>query len=415
MIQSALKSVGPVQPSQDHNDNLNRTRGNSTNAFRDPHATLHMPVSREEIENTQSESIVSPYAGSRPQQRSFTDILGDEPADAGSPTANRQRNMSPAKRGQGQNHQPMRLYQEDHVEEEEETESRPTSSYIRPNPTKYNHFDFADGSDPQDAPKAGISFDEKPKTKKDSQWSFDDFTTPSKPKNSKTFRHQDIRHWDTDNETFAGQTPAVHGRGRRDAEANYVMQDDGVRSPGQERPEGRARGVGHNEGLGLYKNNLFNKDSPTPDDKRALGNITNVNARGTEPHFTMADDSPIGQQRHEKVSESRQKAVNNMGANWSNYDQSPQQKENSRRGQPQEHTRIHIAGNGMGANKNATSEYHKDQGINIAGDGMGGRSGTERNWLYGADGEEELPKPTNTRKPQAGSQQKTGPGNHWDF
>lgn len=390
----------------------------STNVLRDPHATLHMQATREEIENIENDQVVSPYAGNRPQQRSFTDVLGDNGEDA---TDIGRRSMSPVKAGASKHFQPMRIFdgQDEHIEEEETVKERPGSQYVRPDPRKYQHFDFVDGSDPRDAPTKGVSFDEKPKTKHDSQWSFDDFTTPSKPRPSKTNRTQDVRHWDTDNATFSGETPAQPGKGRRDAETHFELQDDGERVVRPDKPGARARGSVHNDQLGLYKNKLFDKEEENAEPKRALGNITNLSHRGKDfdPHFVMTDESPShAPQGQPKPSEGRQKAVKMMDANWSAYDESPKQKENARVG-PAKNEGINIAGDGMGGRKGTGRDWmhpEENEGINIAGDGMGGRKGTNRDWLYGpADGEQEepLPKPTTARRSNLTSQQRS----FWDF
>lgn len=392
LIQSSLKSGGSASgaSAQEHKAPVTHARGQSTNVLRDPHATLHMQATREELENIENERIASPYAGNRPKQRSFMEVFGDGTDDAEG--SSRQQNMSPGKGGSGKNFQPMRLFdgQED-VEEEDTPKGGNANRYVRPNPGKYTHFDFADGNDPQDAPKPGVPFDQRTKTKKDSQWSFDDFTTPSKPKPGKTIRHQDVRHWDTDRETFAGETPAQAGKARRDAEAHFELQDDGERVVRPDRPGTRAKGSVHNEQLGLYKNKLFDQEEATPDAKRALGNITNLNHRGKDfdPHFSMADESPSHQhQSQAKLPETRQKAVKMMDANWSAYDESPKQKENSR-----------------------VSKSKDDTGINIAGDGMGGRKGTDRSWLYGDEQEQDLPKPTTGRRAGPSAQARS----LWDF
>lgn len=394
LIQSSLKSTGagPATSTQDHKEVLIRTRGNTTNALRDPHATLHMQPTREEIEGVGASSVVNPYSGNRPQQRGFTDILGDDPEGAHYEDRHA---MSPNKIGGGKNYQPMRIFdgQED-VAEEDTPKGRPASQYIKPNPRKYSHFDFADGSDPNDAPQAGVAFDKKPKSKHDSQWSFDDFVTPSKPQASKALRKQDVRHWDTDKEALGDETPApAPGKGRRDAETHFELQDDGERVSRPER--GRQKGSVHNEGLGLYKNNLFNQEdaeTADPEAQRALGNITNLKDRGKDfdAHWTMTDESPAHPQtqRPEPVPENRKKAVKMMDANWSSYDESPKQKENTRLSEAQGDTRIHIAG-----------------------DGMGGKKGTNRNWLYGGDEDEEPPKPTTTRRSNLTSQQRS----FWEF
>lgn len=441
-IQSCLKSAGTgtVTPPS-HNELVSRNRNNSNNALRDPHASLKLFGPRDELEDDAPARVVSPYAGSRPHQRSFTDILGDEPADPDSPSANHFRSMSPSKGGQGKNFHPPRLFNESEEPQQVEDFDAPKEKrYIRPNPTKYSHFDFADGSDPQDAPQPGFGIDEHPKTKRDSQWSFGDFVTPQKPKPSKTLRHQDVRHWDTDRdaiEATPGQPPV---KPRRDAEPHFELQDDGERVPQPDRPGAKPRGYTHNEGLGLYKNQLFDREESTTSE-RALGNITNIKDRNKDfdPHFDINDNSPAQPEKTQHVPEARKKAVKMMDANWSSYEQSPTaQKENRPAGdaQPVDNNRIHIAGDGMGGRKGTNrdwlygetepqtapqsvpgrrqqgppasgrpafteEEQKQKQRINIAGDGMGGRKGTDRDWLYGETEPQNAPQTVPGRTPHA--------------
>ena len=72
-----------------------RARGSSTNAMRDPHASLDFASRPEDDEIP---GIISPYAGARPQQRSFTEILGDEP-EPSSPSQGRDRSRAPSNAG----------------------------------------------------------------------------------------------------------------------------------------------------------------------------------------------------------------------------------------------------------------------------------------------------------------------------
>lgn len=421
MIRSCLESAGLSSSAarQGHNDMVVRTRGTSANVLRDPHASLELFAPREQIEAAEPASVVSPYAGNRPRQRGFTEILGDEPQGEESSNALRDRSASPSKVGQGKNYQPMRIFdgqEHDQNEEDDASESQGRKSYIRPNPRKYEHFDFSHGPDPQDKTKAGK---ERPKSKHDSQWSFDDFVTPQKPKPSKTYRHQDSRGWGTET---GHETPGKAAcQGRRDAESHFELQDDGERMPHQNRPHSKPRGPGHNEALGLYKNSI-SRDDASPGAPRALGNITNLKDRTKDfdPHFAMTDDSPSApQQQPQAVPEARQKAVRMMDANWSSYDRSPSsQKENQPRPtEARDGARIHIAGDGMGTKKGGnrdflhTGENEEKDGIHIAGDGMGGKKGTDRNWLFGGDDEAEAPKVNTSRKGNEAAAAKS----FWDF
>ncbi|KJZ78389.1 hypothetical protein HIM_02427 [Hirsutella minnesotensis 3608] len=431
LIRSCLKTTGSASSNapQGHNEAVVRTRGTSTNALRDPHASLELFAPREQIESAEPASVVSPYAGSRPRQRDFAEILGDE-AHGDSDRDFRDRPASPSKGGQGKNFQPIRIFDGQEYEEEEDVdegspENKGKKTYIRPNPRKYEHFDFADGTEPQDRPQRGLSHDERPKSKHDSQWSFQDFVTPQKPKPSKVFRHQDVRNWDP--EANNNDKPrAAPVKGRRDAEKHFELQDDSEPAPRQQRPAAKPRGATHNEGLGLYEENLFDREDSAAGPKRALGNITNLKDRTKDfdPHFAMTDESPaITSQRTQHLPEGRMKAVKMMDANWAAYDQSPvSQKENQPQpGHGQVKERIHIAGDGMGSKKGNNRDwlYGADgdgkDGIHIAGDGMGGKKGTDRNWLFGDDNVVEMPKAPASRRANASAAQKSQQQNFWDF
>ncbi|KAK1835606.1 hypothetical protein QBC39DRAFT_147551 [Podospora conica] len=402
------RCVKPAEGAPASADLPSRSRGNSNNIMRDPHASLTLFAPREEIENAPPASVVSPYAGNRPRQRSFTQILGDEPEDEDddepSPNRGRGRSQSPSKgkaiapkSGAGKNFQPIRLFETDEEHQPETPEKPSPEKFVRPDPRKYQHFDFADGTDSQDAPRKGVDFAEKPKTKKDAMWSFEDFTTPQKPTASRVLhKARDVRHWGTENDVVE-ETPEKRGgapaKARPDAEPHFEFVDDGP-DDREHRAAGHPRGTAHNDGLGLYENNLYNEDgtAPTPG-PGPLGNITNLGGRHKDfdPHFAMDDESPSGSGQEEAPKDQHKKAVRMMESNWSSYDKSPvSHKENS----------------------NPHSRRGPDErGIVIGGDGMGGKKGTNRDWLFGDEAAAAAPS-------VPGKQQKaTGPksDNFWDF
>ncbi|KAK3940049.1 hypothetical protein QBC46DRAFT_289113 [Diplogelasinospora grovesii] len=369
-----------------------RSRGNSTNILRDPHASLALFAPREEIEEAPPAAVISPYAGRRPNQRSFTEILGDEEVEEpATPGNGRGRSMSPSKAiapkiGAGKNFQPIRLFEADENAEQLSAEAtgkdQSPDRFYRPNPKKYSHFDFADGSDPQDAPKAAMGAPQRPKSKHDSSWSFEDFVTPQKPTAGRTGvnRSQEIRHWGTENDVVEDSPvrKPQQVKARRDAEAHFELVDDGEPS-GEPRLIGRPRGTAHNTGLGLYENNLYNEDgsAPTPG-APPLGNITNLKYRGKDfaAHFDFTDESPHHNQGNgngtstHNAGEDRLKHVRMMESNWSSFDESSaSQKEND---------------NPSRGSKAAND----DRGISIAGDGMGGKKGSGRDWGIGDDSDE---------------------------
>lgn len=285
LARTAGKPAEPAAP-----DAASRARTNSSGTLRDARP-----------KDDPAPAVVSPYGGTRPRQRTFEEILGDEHDYFDAPD----REKSPSKAvapkiGAGKNFQPSRLFDkpEDTPPEPDSPEDgKSPERFMRPHPKKYNHFDFADGSDPADAPKAGVAMDTV-KGKHRSQWDFEDFVTPQKPKPGKTLRTQEIRHWGTGNDKDdIEESPAkAAGKPRRDAEKHFEMEDDG-NPPTEPRPAPRPRGTVHNSGLGLYNNHMTTDDGSEPvqsPDPRALGNITNLKNRSKTfaPHFDMNDESP---------------------------------------------------------------------------------------------------------------------------
>lgn len=416
LIKSSQNAAG-VETARPAESVGNRSRKDSNNILRDPHASLALFAPREEAD-APAPSVVSPYAGRRPRQRSFTEILGDEPVDEpGTPT--RERSMSPTKAiapkaGSTKNYQPSRLFET----EEEAVPDHPIperKAYYKPNEKKFQHFDFSDGSDaPQEsAPKPKAAAAENRKSKHDSNWSFDDFSTPAKALPTRGLhRTQDDVHWGADTDPVA-ETPVkkpAQPKPRRDAQAHFEFQDDG--EPGDEpRLIGRPRGTGHNTGLGLYEQNLYSEDGSKPSPgppARALGNITNLEDRRKDfaPHFEMRDYSPSAhgqtQQEAPRVSEDRKKAVKMMESNWAAaaFDEpsSVSQKENSA---PM------AAKNPRVANRNVD-----ERGITIAGDGMGGRKGGQH-WAIGDDDDQQSRSEEVPGKKQGAAQASSGA--FWDF
>jgi len=365
--------------------------------------------------------VISPYAGTRPRQRSFTDILGeqDEEEAPPSPSRGRERSQSPSKAvapkiGAGKNYHPSRLFEADEnapldPNTPEHLKAKASERMRKPHPHKYEHFHFADGSDPQDAPKAGVEFQNLPRTKHNNQWTFDDFSTPAKPA-ARPQRAQEVRHWSNEDNPVE-ETPIkkpVAVKPRRDAETHFEFRDDGPPNPDKNAGT-RPRGASHNDNMGLYDNRLHAEDGAAPEagaPARALGNITNLKDRSKifDAHFTMTDDSPHHNEGAKPAaSEDRMKVVKMMESNWGSYDDSPAaHKENQPGGA--------VPGTGAGG-----PAEQKNQGIHIVGDGMGGKKGAGgRGWGIGDDGDGETHATAAVPGKKQGQQQKTG-GNFWDF
>lgn len=435
MIENCVKSTDANTTASHQAAALSdRSKGKPTTALRDPHASLSLFQSREEQEDSLA-SVISPRGGVKPRQRGFNEILGDESDDGpSSPSAGRQRSASPNKAiaprgghrppqrdfvdilgnkpagspesseiphdqsvapkiGAGKNFQPSRLFEVDETagQADELEDAKAPNRFYRPHPEKYNHFEFADGSDPQDAPQP----DPTPrKTKHTSQWSFDDFVTPAKVKPSKVLRHQETHEWESEN--GGAVQPPPQSKPRRDAEAHFEFVDDGNMTP-DNRPI-RPRGATQNNGQGLYKNNLYDEDAnavQSPEAHQPLATITNMKDRGRDfdTHWAITDGTPDKSEAKASISDDRKKAVKMMEANWAAYDESPVQKENK-----------------LAANRNGTKKTD-DRGIAVGGDGMGGGKGSTRNWLFSDEDDTQTKKPVPGRKAPAA---KSG-GFNWDF
>ncbi|KAK5990776.1 hypothetical protein PT974_09048 [Cladobotryum mycophilum] len=357
LIQSCLKSSGHESAqNQSRNEVPVKTRGSSIpNAMRDPHASLHLFASREEIDAMEPLQVASPYAGQRPKQRAPTDILTDEPHYQDT-DAYRQ---SPSKAGLREP-QPMRIFDGQEYPESDEEDEKPKEkpTHIRAHPLKYEHFDFDDSPDGQSAAKPTSNVAQRPKSMHSSQWTFDDFTTPVKSIPVRGMRKQDTYDWDAQDSNETADSPTA------------AKQKNGASNGG------------------LYKSNIFGATEESAPLGRALGNITNIKDRGKEleSHFTLADESPARPPQSKNVSENRMKAVKMMNANWATSDESPQKE-----------------------NWTQNSKSQQDTHIHISGDGMGGKKGTGRDFLYGEVNEMKSHQ-INGRKTQTVS-----PGNFWDF
>jgi len=447
---NSVKSSGnaPVDTNQ---TGPNRSRENSTNVTRDPHASLALFAPRDKNMSERLPAVAAPRASAKPPPRDYHDLFVGNESD-NSPIAapkginiagdgmgsrkvvqNSDSQARPAaiapKGGSGRNYAPSRLFDHHTEADDEDSPARPSvdrnhsaEHFKKPNAKKYEHFDFADASDPHDEP-APTPLKET-KSKHGSQWNFDDFTTPAKHVPTKGLRANEVRHWgNSDDEVVDSPMKAKKvDKPRKDNEPHFEFQDDGT--PQGTRIIGRPRGAGGNSGMGLYKNNLYDDEQGGQaggSEQKKVNTIANTKDRHKDfdPHFNMTDEaSPAPATKSSKpIGEDRAKAVKMMDAQWSSYDQSPTQKENVP--MPTSPTTvakgINIAGDGMGSRKVALSENRNTgpKGINIGGDGMGGKKGAGRQWGLGDDSDEEIKSTYRTGKTQ-GKNQATG-GDFWDF
>lgn len=335
----------------------------------DPHASLSLFEVQASPEHDPSfaASAVAPRTSARPAQRDYHDLFVGSESDK-SP-ASQLMTPSPqkadpsnglAKTGGGKNFQPSRLF-ENQANKQEET-------YIKTDPTKYNHFDFADGSeDPRPEPAKP-----RPKSKHDSQWGFEDFTTPAKA--AAKPHSQDVRHFSWSDDELVNspiKNPPAMPKPRRDAETHIEFQDDGIPEPG--RRAGHPRGMGSaNTAAGLYHNNVYDEEGSTSPEKpaRSYDTAPNIKDRAKDfaPHFDMTD-SPGGRGESTGQTAQRPNIANRnktFGSQWDVVDEAAEARENPGT----------IPSHGHAKERKAF-ESHWDVGDDTSG--LGEKSASERN------------------------------------
>ena len=183
----------------------------------DPHATLSLFQPRdpnEQPSTPRANAVISPRASAKPAPRDLTELFAGETA-GGSPS--KKNGDVQAKGGAGKKFQPIRLFEQG----EEETKKK-SPERLKTNPKKYHHFEFDDGeSGNKDSTNAeyfefsknhyagkvktnpkkydhfelGHGEDAGPRkemspskqqeaAKHQPSWSFEDFTSPQKAKNT---------------------------------------------------------------------------------------------------------------------------------------------------------------------------------------------------------------------------------------
>lgn len=378
----------------------------------DLHSSLSLFAPRDENrDESYTGKAIGPRASAKPPPRDYHDLF------VGQDSSSDERKTSPAKEkaiapkfGAGKNYQPSRLFDTD----EPETNA---ASPVKVHPTKYNHFEFADGHDePKQASKPP-----RPKTKHQSQWDFSDFATPEKvPQKA---RPQDTRNFVLGEEEDDVKSPTKYTRviqPRRDAETHFELKDEGAPI---ERPLGHPRGQGVNNGMGLYKNHLYGDDLSTsePKETRLINSVVSVKDRKKDfdPHWEISESSPgLGEktasENNRPVPENRMKAVKMMNAQWEATDASPGAPTEAKPRESGTPSKLPSMDKenmnvGFGTEKVTT-------GIKTGGDGMGGRKGAASTWGFGDETDEFGAEGAHAEKFRAGKkQQAPKDSGFWDF
>lgn len=388
-----------------------------------------------------SGSVVSPRASAKPPSRGLEDILTGSEQEI--PEASEFRSPSPTKQLNGnggtQRHgaekhfHPIRLF-----DENDAPPALKSPDTMKVDPKKYQHFEFGSGED-----ASRLSTKQTNRAKHGSQWDFTDFVTPEKPRPTKIATQNQPRFgWMGDDEVLHSRgwrrdlhvdritntttqekspvhRPVVH-HARPDAETHFEFVDDGT--PSSTRPRPTSKGRQHNEGLGLYRDNVLDPEGAADvlaqqrgGKKPLTSTSVNVNAdsrhRDFDSQFEMTDNSPsvsrvatkeentTSTPQPKKIDENRAKVLRMMASSWDYNDESDSATEKK------ENVPTTSAPTGAGA--------EKAKPIKTAVSGMGGRKDSERHWGFGED--DDMVKPEETKKITPSGQPGTEVKSFWDF
>lgn len=309
-----------------------------------------------------TEPVRAPRAGAsaRPPQRDLGDIFV---VDDNVPTEAERRSASPSKPGPvapkvgaGRNFQGNRLFDDDDTVAKEEGGHHQIA--YKTNPHRFNHFDIGgDNSERevQEKPVGGRS-----KSQHTTQWAFDDFVTPEKPR--RALRGQEINQFPwTDVEPDRTPLPPRHPvvQPRRDAQTHFDLTDDAHQPTNNN--NGRIIGSFQNKGHDLYRDPIFDSaEEEEPEDLRQDNNLNKrfsaaMNGprrqRNFESHWDLTDSSPqagnttgggpnkagtstitstststseVNDENQNPAGQDRSRAVKMMEPHWETYDDSPQ-------------------------------------------------------------------------------------------
>lgn len=321
--------------------------------IKDPYASLDLfsPKATDENRPMVSSNAVAPRASARPPPREMSELFaaGHEDHEPGSPKKVHVEPVIAPKGGGRDKFAPSRLFADDPEE--------PAAVGYKSDPAKYNHFDLGEAleEDPMQHRENASKTNPVPlrpkTTKNQSQWGFEDFSTPAKV--PQKVRGQDVVHFSMGSNTNDFDTPAASKmapKPRRDNETHFELQDDGTPVQRHVVPKARKDAETHfqfrdtdtpksdqtsrrpmssaSDRQGLYANNLFDEDDSAQ--ARPLSTITNNTNRKNDfsSHWDPADVTPTngkGNNENQPVGENRKKAAEMMNSHWENYDHLPDQ------------------------------------------------------------------------------------------
>ncbi|OKL58421.1 hypothetical protein UA08_06112 [Talaromyces atroroseus] len=336
--------------------------------------------SEPEHDSTPRASIISPRAGAdrhyRPV-RVFGDDDGDEPVESPiKPKIGSNKGFQPVrvfdqdeeegpekavqqpKAGSTKNFHAIRVFEQDGVD----GAAAPTKPELRykTHPQKFSHFNLGEEGEDEDSHQNRRSLVAGRPSRPMSQWNFEDFNTPEKPRGK--VRAQDVRHFGwSDNEDELMETPPARPRvvqPRRDAKTHLNLTDNALTSDADAEiapvPQKRMVASFNNNGLSLYSNTTLYDEEGNPtafendndittnnnnSKKNPLGIVPNdaYRKKDFDPHWEVHDPSIEERQQQQQdeeqktentrpISSDRVKAVQMMTPSWDMYDKTPDAK-----------------------------------------------------------------------------------------
>ncbi|EFE40837.1 conserved hypothetical protein [Trichophyton verrucosum HKI 0517] len=196
------------------------------------------------------------------------------------------------------------------------------------------HFEFGEAED--------CPMPVRPRSSKHlSQWDFEDFVTPEKPKR-RPVRGQEVRHFGWSDDEVENVTPKPKPRiahPRRDAETHFKLQDEQTPLPAEK----AAAGAAHNRGLKLYEHNLYDEDEKREEPLNTSNGTSNGNSNNSncntcrrkifDPQWEMKDEfvhengNAAEEEEKKPVSRSRMGVVKLMDSSWDKFDENNPQEQ----------------------------------------------------------------------------------------
>ena len=204
IVTNAAVVAGPASASSSRRSTTSRGRDDvsvtdrpigSRSATNDPHASLSLFQPRDinqELGSSYSDRPAAPRATSmKPPPREYGELFAAAEGEATTPVKDPE---IPVKSGGGKNFKPNRLFDEE--TEEERIMATPMS--VKTNAKKYNHFELGDDDDESTPKVHETRILPRDRSKHQSQWDFEDFVTPDKPRTK--ILAQAVRHigWSDD-------------------------------------------------------------------------------------------------------------------------------------------------------------------------------------------------------------------------